>query len=151
MHKTKKGDGNHIASIKREIKKKSIEHNSAVEANTSSQVGKIFRGENESLVPKIEGPSSHAVSLSGNDSSDSSSLLGNCTLISHFLLRLFFCFFLLLLKVRDFEAERFTRLNFCLIEVRRESSSFCHLTHCYTRCLRSVFHLLYVLWCYWYR
>ena len=99
MHKTKKGDGNHIASIKREIKKKSIEHNSAVEANTSSQVGKIFRGENESLVPKIEGPSSHAVSLS---------LLGNCTLISHFLLRLFFCFFLLLLKVRDFEAERFT-------------------------------------------
>ena len=145
MHKARKGDGNHIASIKREIKKKSVEHNSAVEANTSSQVGKIFRGKNESLVPKIEGPSSHAVSLFGNDSSDSSSLLGNCTLISHF------CFFLLLLKVRDFEAERFTRLNFCLIEVRRESSSFCHLTHCYTKCLRSVAHLLYVLWCYWYR
>ena len=76
----------------------SIEHNSAVEANTSSQVGKIFRGENESLVPKIEGPSSHAVSLSGNDSSDSSSLLGNCTLISHFLLRLFFWFFCCSLK-----------------------------------------------------
>ena len=98
MHKTKKGDGNHIASIKREIKKKSIEHNSAVEANTSSQVGKIFRGENESLAPKIERPSSHAVSLSGNDSSDSSSLAGNCTLISHFLLRLFFCFFCCSLK-----------------------------------------------------
>ena len=76
--------------MKREIKKKSIEHNSDVEANTSSQAGKIFRGENESLVPKIEEPSSHAVSLSGNDLSYSSSLLGNCTLISHYLLRLFF-------------------------------------------------------------
>ena len=85
---------NHIASMKREIKKKSIEHNSDVEANTSSQAGKIFHGENESLVPKIEEPSSHAVSLSGNDSSYSSSLLGNCTLISHYLLRLFFfCLF----------------------------------------------------------
>ena len=95
MYKTKKGDGNHIASMKREIKKKSIEHNSAVEANTSSQAGKIFRGKNESLVPKIEEPSSHAVSLSGNDSSYSSSLLGNCTLISHYLLRLFFFLFVL--------------------------------------------------------
>ena len=107
--------------MKREIKKKSIEHNSDVEANTSSQAGKIFRGENESLVPKIEEPSSHAVSLSGNDLSYSSSLLGNCTLISHYLLRLFFfClffiwFFFLFLKVRDFEAERFTQLNFSLI------------------------------------
>ena len=139
--------------MKREIKKKSIEHNSAVEANTSSQAGEIFRGENESLVPKIEEPSSHAVSLSGNDSSYSSSLLRNCTLISHFLLRLFlfFVFFLLFLRVRDFEAEWFTQLNFSLIEVRRESSSFCHLTHCYTKCLLSVPHLLYVLWCYWYR
>ena len=139
--------------MKREIKKKLIEHNSAVEANTSSQAGKIFRGENESLVPRIEEPSSHAVSLSGNDSSYSSSLLRNCTLISHFLLHLFliFLFFLPFLRVRDFEAERFTRLNFSLIEVRRESSSFCHLTHCYTKCLRSVPHLLYVLWCYRYR
>ena len=54
--------------MEREIKKKSIEHNSAVEANTSSQAGKIFRGESESLASKIEEPSSHAVSLSGNDS-----------------------------------------------------------------------------------
>ena len=68
MHKTKKGDGNPIASMKREIKKKSIEHNSAVEEDTSSQAGEIFRGENESLVPKIEEPSSHAVSFSENDS-----------------------------------------------------------------------------------
>ena len=41
----------------------------------------------------------------------------------------FFFFFLLLLEVRQFEAERLTWLNFSLIEVRRESSSFCHLTH----------------------
>ena len=33
------------------------------------------------------------------------------------------------LEVRQFEAERLTWLNFSLIEVRRESSSFCHLTH----------------------
>ena len=109
---------------------KSTEHNFAVEANTSSKAGKIFRGDNESLVPKIEWPSSHLVSSSRNDSFDSSSLLGNLTLISHFPLRLsFFFFFLLLLEVRQFEAERLTWLNFSLIEVRRESSSFCHLTH----------------------
>ena len=41
----------------------------------------------------------------------------------------FFFFFLLLLEIRQFEAERLTGLNFSLIEVRRESSSFCHLTH----------------------
>ena len=85
MHKTKQGENNPIASIKREIKKKSTEHNSAVEVNTSSETG-----ENESLFPKIEQPSSYAVSSSGNDSSDSSSLLGNRTLISHFPLRLLF-------------------------------------------------------------
>ena len=40
-----------------------------------------------------------------------------------------FFFFLLLLEVRQFEAEQLTWLNFSLIEVRQESSSFCHLTH----------------------
>ena len=49
MHKTKQGENNPIASIKREIKKKSTEHNSAVEVNTFSETG-----ENESLFPKIE-------------------------------------------------------------------------------------------------
>ena len=106
----------------------------AVETNTSSKAGKIFRGDNVSLAPKIKWSSSHAVSSSRNDSFDSSSLLGNRTLISHFPLRLsLFFFFLLLLKVRQFEAERLTWLNFSLIEVRRESSSFCHLTHCNTK------------------
>ena len=40
-----------------------------------------------------------------------------------------FFFSLLLPEVRQFEAERLTWLNFSLIEVRRESSSFFHLTH----------------------
>ena len=67
----------------------------AVETNTSSKAGKIFRGDNVSLAPKIKWSSSHAVSSSRNDSFDSSSLLGNRTLISHFPLRLslFFFFF----------------------------------------------------------
>ena len=86
MHKTKKDDGNPVGSITWEIKK-----NSAVEASTSSEAEKIFQGENESLAPKIEWPSSHAVSSSGNDSFDSSSLLGNRTLISHFPFCFFFC------------------------------------------------------------
>ena len=47
----------------------------------------------------------------------------------------FFFFFLLLLKVREFEADWFTQPNFSLIEVQQESTSFCHLTHCYSKCL----------------
>ena len=131
--KKKKGDGNPFASITREITK-STRTQFAVETNTSSKAGKIFRWDNESLVPKIKWSSSHAVSSSRNDSFDSSSLVGNRTLISHFPLRLsffysYFFFFLLLLEVRQFEAEQLTWLNFSLIEVRQESSSFCHLTH----------------------
>ena len=87
--KKKKGDGNPFASITREITK-STRTQFAVETNTSSKAGKIFRWDNESLVPKIKWSSSHAVSSSRNDSSDSSSLVGNRTLISHFPFRLSF-------------------------------------------------------------
>ena len=38
---------------KKENKGKLTEHNSAVEANTSSKLGKIFHGEKEPLVPKM--------------------------------------------------------------------------------------------------
>ena len=93
MHKTKKRWRQSHCFHNKGNYEKSTEHNFAVEANTSSKAGKIFRGDNESLVPKIEWPSSHLVSSSRNGLFDSSSLLGNLTLISHFPLRLSFFFF----------------------------------------------------------
>ena len=67
--------------------------------------------------------------------------------------------FLLLLEVRAFEADRFARLNFFLIESQWGSSSSSHccflsdkaLTHYCNNCLRPVPHLLYALWCHRYR
>ena len=93
MHKTKKRWRQSHCFHNKGNYEKSTEHNFAVEANTSSKAGKIFRGDNESLVPKIEWPSSHLVSSSRNGLFDSLSLLGNLTLISHFPLRLSFFFF----------------------------------------------------------
>ena len=101
-------------------------------------------------------PTSHAVS----SLADSSSLLRGIVL-QHpiFPFVLLPAFFLLLLEVRAFEADRFTRLNFSLIKVRWESSSSCHccplfdrtLTSCSTKCWRPVPRLLYALWCHRYR
>ena len=94
MHKTKKKVTEIPLLPKQEKLRKVSWTQFAVETNTSSKAGKIFRGDKESLVPKIKWLSSHAVSSSRNDSFDSSSLVRNRTLISHFPLRLsFFSFF----------------------------------------------------------
>ena len=125
----KKGDGNPIASITRET--------------TKSQLNTIFLLK-RILPPKQEKSSAEIMSLSFKDivTIITSGLVVQKWLIRFFITAwesysnisfssssVFFFFFLLLLEVRQFEAERLTWLNFSLIEVRRESSSFCHLTH----------------------
>ena len=87
-----------FSSIKRKILKKLTEHNSVVEANTSSKAVKIFRGENEPIVPKKECHRHHMFSRRPEVTHPILHLcLGSRTLISDFPLRHFFS---LLLVVR---------------------------------------------------
>ena len=119
MHKTQK-----MTAIFYNKGDKEAKHNSAIEANTSSE----------------EGTSSEVkTSLSFRRWNATIITRGVVLKCSTFLFVLFPADFLLLLEVRVFEADQFSGLNFSLIEVRRGSSNSCH------RCLCPVPHLLYAL------
>ena len=115
MHKTQKMTAIPYFHNKGD-KEKSTKHNSAIEANTSSE----------------EGTSSEVkTSLSFQRWNATIITRGVVLKCSTFLFVLFPADFLLLLEVRAFEADQFSGLNFSLTEVRPGSSSSCH------RCLSS--------------
>ena len=93
------------------------EHNSAVEANTSSEA---------------RTPSEVKISLSFRRWSVIVITRGIVLQYSIFLFVLFPAVFLLLLEVRAFEADRFDRLNFSPIEVWREVPALAIVVSCLT-------------------
>ena len=115
MHKTQKVTGI-IWFHNNGNKEKLTEHNSAVEANTSSEAG-------ISSEVKISLSFQRWIVIITR---------GIVLQYSIFLFVLFPTVFLLLLEVRVFEADQFDRLNFSLIEVRREVAALAIVVSCLT-------------------
>ena len=93
-------------------REKLTEHNSAFEANTSSKAGTSSEEKNQPLAPKMECHHHHS---------------GNRTLIFHLPLRLVSRYFLAAPRSQTVRRWPVRWISLSLLEVRRGSSSSCHL------------------------